>query len=143
MRGIKKMKLKQFAFEHRLNKTSQEKKFYSLLHPIRNEFKIKIKNEYIIFPYIIDFYIPKYGIAIELDGGYHKNRIEYDSKRTSYLENRDIIVLHFDNMMIDNNIDWVLDVIRITIKSRLNYNFDNQKACNSNGEKEALCHPKK
>ncbi len=48
---------------------------------------------------------------IEVDGGQHADRIEYDESRTKYLEARGFTVLRFWNDDVLTNLDGVMDVI--------------------------------
>ena len=54
----------------------QHKQFYNL----------DFDRQKIIGNYIVDFYIKEFGIAIEIDGNSHNEKIEYDKKREEYLE---------------------------------------------------------
>lgn len=47
--------------------------------------------------YIVDFYCPELCLVIEIDGEIHKNRKEYDEKRTSILRSYDLQVIRFSN----------------------------------------------
>jgi len=46
---------------------------------------IKYEFQKIIYPYIVDFYIPSLHVIFEIDGGVHKDRAEYDDKRSYQL----------------------------------------------------------
>ena len=46
---------------------------------------IKYEFQKIIYPYIVDFYIPSVHVIFEIDGGVHKDRAEYDDKRSYQL----------------------------------------------------------
>ncbi len=80
------------------NQTEAEKQFkkYLKLLRIRYEFqKIVYAGESF---YIVDFYIPKSKIAVEIDGKYHQDRIEDDKERTYQLILAGINgVVRFDN----------------------------------------------
>lgn len=41
----------------------------------------------VIGNYIVDFYLKEFGIAIEIDGSSHNDKIEYDKNRIDFLEN--------------------------------------------------------
>ena len=58
-----------------------------------------------------------HNVIIELDGGQHNepNNIEYDEKRTKFLESKGYEVLRFWNNEIDNNLNGVCEVIYRTI----------------------------
>jgi very-short-patch-repair endonuclease len=59
----------------------------------------KFRRQHSIGPFIADFYCPEERLAIELDGDIHDepDRIEYDARRTQYLEDHGIQVLRFRN----------------------------------------------
>ncbi len=48
----------------------------------------------IIGNYIVDFYCASCDVVIEIDGGSHKAKAEYDSERNAYLEGLGLIVIH-------------------------------------------------
>ncbi len=47
--------------------------------------------------YIVDFYCPRLGLVIEVDGNSHDDKYEYDVMRNEYLEQLGLCVLHIDN----------------------------------------------
>ncbi len=59
--------------------------------------------------YIVDFICRQKKLIIETDGGQHNfdDNIEYDKKRTEYLNKRGYTVLRFWNNDIDKNIEGV------------------------------------
>ena len=62
-----------------------------------NSNEVSFKKQFILPPYILDFYFPKKGVAIELDGGFHKTRITEDDKRDNYISSIGIVVLRYPN----------------------------------------------
>ena len=76
----------------------------------------KVKRQYGVGPYVLDFYIPKYNLAIEIDGKIHLNPDvkERDINRDAFLERNGIEVLRFTNNQVLNEIEQVL----IKIKTR-------------------------
>jgi very-short-patch-repair endonuclease len=71
--------------------------------------------------YFMDFWFPHYKIGVELEGGIHKIKIEYDSKRQTSIESihengLDYEVLRFDN---ENLTDVSLLVFVNMLKRRL------------------------
>lgn len=52
--------------------------------------------------YIADFFIPEFGIVIEIDGLSHANRQSYDAKRTEFIEKLGHRVLRFRNDEIES-----------------------------------------
>ena len=63
--------------------------------------------------YIVDFYIPKLHLVIEIDGETHftDEGIDYDKVRTAVLEGYGLIVLRFKNDEVINNFDKVYAAI--------------------------------
>jgi very-short-patch-repair endonuclease len=59
-------------------------------------------RQYSIGNYIVDFYAPKYKLAIELDGEGHmlEDQQEYDAQRTEELKEFGITVLRFENFEV-------------------------------------------
>ena len=65
-------------------------------------------------PYTLDFFCPEVRLAVELDGEPHFNvlRQELDARRDRYLEGKGIVVLRFENRVVFENLEFVLEVIR-------------------------------
>lgn len=80
---------------------------------------VKFRRQHPLEAFILDFYSPSTGIAIELDGLSHKESKEYDQTRTDYLNFKNIKVLRFWNNEVEQNLDKVLDEIRTEIKETL------------------------
>ena len=54
-------------------------------------------------PFILDFFCPAAGLVVELDGGQHSEAVEYDARRTAYLEREGLRVLRFWNSEVLKN----------------------------------------
>ncbi|HCD77918.1 MAG TPA: hypothetical protein DEQ27_06370 [Prevotella sp.] len=69
--------------------------------------------------YILDFYSSDIKLCIELDGDVHSSSsaFEYDERRTDYLNSLGITVLRYDNSVVFNNIDAILDSISSLVKN--------------------------
>jgi very-short-patch-repair endonuclease len=48
-----------------------------------------------IGPFIVDFYCPPARLVVELDGSQHLDQVEYDQRRTRYLERGGLQVIRF------------------------------------------------
>ena len=59
-------------------------------------------RQYSVSHYVLDFYCPKYNLAIELDGAGHftEEGQKYDSDRTEYLNSVGVTVLRFENFEV-------------------------------------------
>ncbi|MFA6470443.1 MAG: DUF559 domain-containing protein [Candidatus Latescibacterota bacterium] len=73
---------------------------------------LRFRNQHPIGRYIADFYCHEKQLIIEIDGGIHRERKEYDENRDSYLEAGGYTVLRFENSEIHHRLDSVLTVIR-------------------------------
>jgi very-short-patch-repair endonuclease len=74
----------------------------------------KFRRQQSVGNYILDFYCPSQKLAIELDGEAHfqdRGR-ENDSKRTLYLQSLGIRVIRFENQLVFDDIERVLNIIR-------------------------------
>jgi len=87
----------------RKNMTDAEKKLWK--ECLRN-CKIRVLRQRPIDCYIVDFYIPKIKLVIEVDGMIHneKDIKEYDKQRTLFLELYGLKVIRFTNDEVVNNL---------------------------------------
>lgn len=104
--------------ELRKNMTPEEK---HLWYDFLNSYDVSFRRQVVIGNYIVDFYFRKAKLAIEIDGAQHytSDSIEYDRKRTEYLENCGIKVLRFLNKDINRNFENSCANIDQTVKQRL------------------------
>ena len=77
---------------------------------------LRFRRQQPIGPYIADFFCPSAKLVIELDGYFHSDtlRAQRDEIRTTWLNERGYRVLRFDNDVILEALDGVLDTIRKT-----------------------------
>jgi very-short-patch-repair endonuclease len=66
----------------------------------------------IIGNFIVDFYCANIRLVVEIDGGSHLGKEEYDSERDAYLRGLGLSVLHISDIDIKRNIDGVIAMIR-------------------------------
>ena len=99
------------------NATKQEA---VLWHLFLKSCEVNFSRQYRIDRYILDFYAPSLRLAIEIDGGQHYEAaaIEYDEKRTAFLNERGVFVLRFTNTEIDKNLKGVVIEIKRVIRKR-------------------------
>ena len=105
------------AQQLRKNATKEEN---SLWYQFLRMHPIQFKRQEIIGGYIVDFFCPKAGLVIELDGGQHyeEQGIQYDLERTRYLEKiRGFHVLRFSNLDINQNFEGVCMRINQVLES--------------------------
>ena len=72
----------------------------------------------IIGNYIVDFYCKDLGAVIEIDGGSHDQKQEYDQERDAYLESFGLKIFHIQDVDIKKNLGGVLRFLRENITPR-------------------------
>jgi very-short-patch-repair endonuclease len=62
----------------------------------------KSRRQHSVGSYILDFYCPEEKLAVELDGESHAGPIAaaHDAERTAYLQSQGIEVLRFENKVV-------------------------------------------
>ena len=69
---------------------------------------IDFDRQRIIGNYIVDFYVKKLGLVVEIDGSSHDEKQEYDAKRQKYLEELGLRVYRISDYDVKNNLDIVI-----------------------------------
>jgi very-short-patch-repair endonuclease len=82
---------------------------------------VRVKRQYGLGPYILDFYVPKFQIAIEVDGKIHlkKEQKERDLNKDTFLTENGIRVVRFTNEEVLNNIEIVLAKLEAVVNENL------------------------
>ena len=114
--------LKDNSKELRKEMTPEEKElWYNFLKKL----PFPVKRQKIILNFILDFYIPKVKVAIEIDGRQHleKEHLEKDSARDKILSEYGITVWRYPNESIDDNFTKVCN----DILNRLGLSYDDLK----------------
>ena len=108
------MNLTNKARSLRKNKTDVEQLVWKYLRN-RQQYNYKFRRQFPIESYIVDFACLELKLIIELDGGQHANRINYDDQRSLFLEQRGFKVIRFWNNDVTENTEGVLEAIRLAI----------------------------
>jgi very-short-patch-repair endonuclease len=105
------------ARKMRLNMTDAEKNLWNELKEKKlNGYKFRCQHP--VYRYILDFYCPAAGLAVEIDGDIHKSRHDYDEFRDEFLKNCGITTLRITNEEIIYNITDVLQRIYHVLESQ-------------------------
>jgi very-short-patch-repair endonuclease len=104
--------------ELRANSTAAEHVLWQNLRG-RRLLGTKFRRQYSIGRYVVDFFCSTCNLAIELDGQPHFDvlRAEYDQERTRFLEKHGVRMLRFENRSVFENLEGVLETIRVAIQS--------------------------
>jgi very-short-patch-repair endonuclease len=76
---------------------------------------LKFKRQKPMGLYVVDFVCMERKLVIELDGGQHADNREYDQQRDAWLSSQGYTVLRFWNNQLTENMDGVLEQIRLTL----------------------------
>ena len=78
---------------------------------------VRFNRQIPIDQYIVDFYCKNLKLAIEVDGSIHlaEGHQEKDMSRQKRLESLGIHVTRFNDLDVKNNLNWVLDEIKLEI----------------------------
>ncbi len=102
--------MKDKARSLRKNQTDAELMLWQLLRSKRMK-GLKFRRQHPIPPYIVDFICTEKKLIIEVDGGQHAEAIEYDNKRTAFLESKGYKVIRFWNNELLTNKEGVYETI--------------------------------
>ncbi|MGD9652956.1 MAG: endonuclease domain-containing protein [Candidatus Dadabacteria bacterium] len=94
----------------RKNLTDAESKLWRHIR-LRQVGGFKFRRQHPVGPYILDFACVEKLLAVEVDGGQHGEYVDYDFKRSAYLETHAYKVLRFWNSDVLENIEAVKEVI--------------------------------
>ena len=80
----------------------------------------KFRRQYSIGRYIVDFFCVECDIAIELDGAPHFAELkeDYEAERTAFLEAQGIEIIRFENRVLYDNLEAVLETIREAVRNK-------------------------
>ena len=92
----------------RNQQTEAERIFWNIVRG-RKFLNLKFRRQFSVGSYILDFYCPEIGLAVEIDGGQHATNIEYDRARTEFINRLGIKVVRFWNNDITKNASGVYD----------------------------------
>ena len=112
-----KKSLEEFRKELRNNLTSAEATLWKNLQRKQLSGR-KFRRQHSIKNYIVDFYCASEQLVIELDGANHLDFTQqnYDHERMLYLEAHGFTVLRFENKLIFEDLEYVLNTIRSHFK---------------------------
>ncbi|GIW71093.1 MAG: hypothetical protein KatS3mg102_0635 [Planctomycetota bacterium] len=72
----------------------------------------KFRRQHPVGPYVVDFVCLARHLVVEVDGGQHIERAEFDRRRSRFLQSRGLRVLRFWNNEVLGQLEAVLETIR-------------------------------
>ena len=102
----------------RKNMTKEER---HLWYDYLRDYPVRFLRQKVIDQYIVDFYCHDARLVVELDGSQHcePRDIEYDRKRTAYLEGIGLHVMRISNLDIMWQFRAVCEMIDDTVRRKL------------------------
>ena len=115
---IKSKEILRRSQELRKNMTKEER---HLWYDFLKEYPVQFKRQVPFENYITDFYCFQAKLVVELDGSQHyePEEMEYDKKRTAYLESMGLSVLRVSNLDVMRQFRGVCERIDLAVKARL------------------------
>ncbi len=111
-----------YARKNRKSGNMAEIAFWKQVH--RKMFHgLDFDRQKVIGNYIVDFFVKKLGLVIEIDGGSHNGKEDYDAKRDKYFESLGLKIFHTTDYDILQHVNIVLEDLRKYIVE--NYEHEN------------------
>jgi very-short-patch-repair endonuclease len=108
---------KELAKQLRQEMTPQEHMLWQRLR--RNGLKgFHFRRQQVIDGFVADFYCHRAGLVVEVDGGVHAGRVEYDRERDAILTARKLVVLRISNRDVERALERVLETIAAHLTPR-------------------------
>lgn len=99
------------------HKTWPEKILWARLK--ESQLGVAFHSQKIVLGYIVDFYCPRAGLVVEVDGPTHLARKEYDANRDVALMRKGILTMRFTAQEVMNNTLAVVALIADKMKKRM------------------------
>ncbi|MCH2188341.1 endonuclease domain-containing protein [Candidatus Gracilibacteria bacterium] len=91
----------------RLNPTKAELLAWEKLFSNRGFYGYKFSRQKMLGYFIVDFYCSELQLVVEIDGGIHDSRKEYDSERECELQKIGVKVIRYTNAQILKDVEGV------------------------------------
>ncbi|MEE3453675.1 endonuclease domain-containing protein [Dialister sp.] len=101
--------MKKRRMELRKNMTPEENHLWRTFFLPYKKMGIHFIHQKVIGHYIVDFFYPKTGLIIEIDGGQHftEEGRKYDAERTRQLQNWGFEIRRYSNLTVHQNFEGV------------------------------------
>ena len=80
----------------------------------------KFRRQHGLGQYVMDFYCPELKLCVELDGEVHDSEqaFNHDEERTAFLQENGISVLRFENYIVREDIQAIINAILLFAEER-------------------------
>ena len=100
--------LSSFARKNRKTGNLAEVIFWMQVHQ-KMFYGLDFNRQKVIGNYIVDFYVKRLGLVVEIDGDSHNEKSEYDTQRDLYLESLGLKVFHTTDFDVLHHVSLVLN----------------------------------
>ena len=105
----------------RKNMSDTERRFWYQIN--NNKLGVKFRRQQPFGPYCVDFVCNELKLVIELDGNQHAETIEYDNKRTAFIESQGYKLIRIANAeLTQRGMKTIVDTLRMCINEHLDFN---------------------
>jgi very-short-patch-repair endonuclease len=108
-----------FAREMRRSPTRSEMLLWR--HVCQKQLGVRVRRQHVLYPFIVDFYVPAYRLVIEVDGGVHDvdGVRERDSARANALVHfYDVRVLRIEAALVEHDTCAAVALVRGAMRER-------------------------
>ncbi len=107
-------KLTPLSQKLRREMTKEERKLW---YCFLKTYPVRFHRQYVIGPYIVDFYCHKAKLVVELDGSQHfePDAMQADEIRSAYLKQQGLTVLRFSNRDVNQQFEQVCQAIDLHV----------------------------
>ena len=102
------LELSSYARKNRESGNMAEIAFWLQIHK-KSFHGLDFDRQKIIGNYIVDFYVKRLGLVVEIDGGSHNEKEDYDSQRDDFFEELGLKVFHTTDYDVLQHVDLVLE----------------------------------
>ena len=99
------------------NPTFPEKLLWSRLRD--KKMGVNFHKQKVVLGYILDFWCPRAGLCVEVDGPCHLARKAYDDRRDAVLAGRGIRTMRFSAKAVNNNLAAVAAMVADAVRRRM------------------------
>lgn len=100
-----------YARENRRTGNMAEIAFWKQVHK-KMFHGLDFDRQKVIGNYIVDFFVKRLGLVIEIDGGSHNEKADYDAQRDKYLEGLGLKVFHTTDYDVLQHVNIMLSDLR-------------------------------
>jgi very-short-patch-repair endonuclease len=76
---------------------------------------VRFRRQVVLGPFIVDLFAPAARLVVEVDGGVHRGRRDYDRLRDEWLRRRGLRVLRIDAELIERNVGAAVAAVRAAL----------------------------